>query len=130
MIDERMMFLHHNAFIFFCESSPKQNEHWAISSEVSKMTTEPAFWFINNIGDKTQSLNAVNAVPRITDVWNITHTTRNGVPKCANCLCYSASLLLQDTDNWLFRLFWYLIKITAQENAKLLTSMLNSSIIK
>lgn len=89
MIDERMRLLYHIAFIIFYKSSPKQNLHWTISSEVSKMTSlaKIGFWFINNIGRKNIITKCYkNVVSGITKGWNIKYTTQNGILKCANHL--------------------------------------------
>ena len=49
-------------------------------------------WFINNIGRKMKSILLCiakcykNALPRITLVWNVKHTTQNCILKCVNHL--------------------------------------------
>lgn len=130
MTDERMVLLYHNAFVIFYKSSPKQNQHWTIFSEVSKMTglAKVGFWSIDSI-DRKNKINKCykNAVPGITEVWNIKHTTQNNILKCVNCLYDNTQLVTR--YNRLLRIFWDLRETTAQENSKLLLSMLNNSII-
>lgn len=87
------------------------------------------FWSIDNIGRENKITKCYkNAVPRITEVWNIKHTTQNSISKCVNCL-YDNTQLIVTIYNRLFRIFWYLRETIAQENSKQRLSKLNNSII-
>lgn len=56
------------------------------------------FWSTDNIGRKNKITKCYkNAVPRITEVWNIKHTTQNSILKCVDCYMTIPSLLSQVT---------------------------------